>query len=104
MSKIKIIDERKYPLPNVNKDQLSYYRWEHRATLSLNNRKFIVFLDNGIKIEGAISIPGKAYIEEITDGNIKVIQEDELFIVLHKFATEKNLLDFQMPIKKGNNK
>lgn len=100
MSKIKIIDERKYPLPNVNKDQLSYYRWEHRATLSINNRKFIVFLDNGIKIE-PISVPGKAYIEEITDGSMKVIQEDELFKLLHEFSTKKGFLDFQMPIKKG---
>lgn len=74
---ISIDDDKVYPLPNTNG------RFIHLATLKKGVRLFIVFVD-----ESTLSL----YIEEITTGQLQVINNDELFMSLHKFAGEQGLL------------
>ena len=101
MSRIQILDERKYPMPHMKQnDGLPYYRWEHRATLGRRGRTFIVFLDNGIyKNDIWVKMP-QAYIEEITYGRLDKINDDQLFMELHKYAEEMGLIEIQFPLAK----
>ena len=76
MPEFTIIDERRHPL-EVNQysniDTLPYYRFEHRVTVGYRGRRLMAFIDQ---------LRGKVYIEEITGGNIKTI-EDELFEAIY---------------------
>jgi hypothetical protein len=101
MPRIQIIDEKKYPLQMNQEDGLYYYRWEHRATLSRGFKKYIVFIDNGIRNEqGKILTWPKAYIEEMTSKGTEQIEDDSLFEELHLFCEEKNFIEVQLPIRK----
>lgn len=101
MQEFKIIDERKYPLPGlVNKDALRYYRWEHRATIGYRGRKFIAIVDNGIKVNGVYIEQPTSYIEEITNGQMEQIKDNNLWSALKNFINSKNLLEVQQPIMK----
>lgn len=101
MPRIQILDERKYPMPNMKQnDGLPYYRWEHRATLGRGLRVFLAFVDNGIyKEDKWIKMP-EAYIEEITHGRTERIKDEELFTEVHKYAEELGFLLIQFPIAK----
>ena len=101
MPRIQILDERKYPMPNLKQDDgLPYWRWEHRATLGRAGRTFIAFVDNGIyKNEMWLKMP-KAFIEEISTGNMTTIDNDELFKEIHGFAENLGLLQIQYPLAK----
>lgn len=102
MPAIKILDEKRYPLPRKNNpaDMLPYYRWEHRATLGRSGRTFLVFLDNGISINNQwLSMP-EMYIEEITSGHMKVIDDDQLFKEIHEYAERIGLLMITYPMAK----
>jgi hypothetical protein len=100
MQTIKIIDEKKYPLPNINKDSLPYYRYEHRATLSRLGKVYIVFVDHGIRAGDKIIKEPVSFIEDISTGNMQKIKEDELWVELAIFATENGFLEIQMPMMK----
>ena len=101
MPRIRVLDERKYPLPNMKQDDsLPYYRWEHRATLGRGLRTFLAFLDNGIYKEDVWLKMPKAYIEEITTGRLETVDDDELFKEIHAFAEELGLLQIQHPLAK----
>lgn len=100
MSGIKIVDERKYPLPNANNDILPYYRWEHRATIQRHGVTYLVFLDNGVIINGKTATPPQIYIEELSN-QLKYIEDDQLFQELMMFVKAKGLIDLQKPIYKG---
>jgi len=102
MPRIQVTDEKKCPLEMDQNDGLPYYRWEHRATLSRGFKKYIVFIDNGIRDKnGKVLSWPKAYIEEITSKGIERIEDDELFKELHNFCEEKSYMEVQLPIKKG---
>ena len=101
MPRIQLLDERKYPLPNMKQnDGLPYYRWEHRATLGRGLRVFMAFLDNGIYKNDKWKKMPEAFIEEITHGKLELIEEEELFNELHNYAQEIGLLQIQFPIAK----
>lgn len=100
MPRIQILDERRYPLPKLNKDKLPYFRWEHRATLGRGLRTYLVFVDNGIyKEETWFKMP-EAYIEDITTGNLEAIKDEELFNEIHSFAENLKLMTIQLPLAK----
>jgi hypothetical protein len=100
MSRIQIIDEKKYPLTMHQEDGLPYYRWEHRATLAMMGRRYMVFVDNGVRGNGIMMIPPCAYIEEIGASDLKKIEDGSLFLALQNFAEEKGFLEIQFPINK----
>jgi hypothetical protein len=104
MSRIQILDEKKYPLPMMNKDNLPYYRWEHRVTLSYKGKRYMAFIDNGIRERDKIITFPKAYIEEITTGNLEYIKDEDLVFELHRFLEALNFLEIQMPIRKDYKK
>jgi hypothetical protein len=97
MSRIQILDEKKYPMPMLNNnDRLDYYRWEHRATVGRNGKVYMVFVDNGL---GPYLLP-TSYIEEISAGSLLAIKDDNLWEELKRFATEMGFLEIQKPIMK----
>jgi hypothetical protein len=92
MSKFIIKDERRYPfVPHIGNDALSYWRFDHRATIEYQARIFMVFADN---------FRGTMHIEEITTGDLKIVEEDELHAELTRFAREKGFLEIMIPIPK----
>ena len=101
MPRIQLLDERKYPLPQMKQDDgLPYYRWEHRATLGRGLKVFLAFVDNSIYKEDTwIKMP-EAYIEEITTGRLEKIEDDQLFHEIHKYTEEMGLLVIQLPLAK----
>lgn len=94
MSSIQIIEERREPLPVQNEDKvLPFYRWEKRAILGYRGRRFLVFMDN---------LTSATYIEEITTGDLKYIEDELLHQELSLFAQTKGFLDMMLPLQKGN--
>lgn len=95
MSKFQLLDEKRYPLhiqsADKKPDMLPYYRWEHRATIGYKGKTYMVFIDNLI---------GVAYIEEITDGNMKTIENDTIMKELSEYANAMNLVHLLTPIFK----
>ena len=95
MQTFQIIDERRKPMPMANDDpSLNFYRWEQRAILGQGMRQFLVFVDN-------LGSPfPNNYIEEITTGDLKRIEEDSLHAELSAFAQDKGFLNIIRPIAK----
>lgn len=93
MQDFQILDEKRYPLniKDVKKDLLPYWRYEHRVTLGRNFKEFMVFVDN---------LQSKVFIEEITGGNLSVVEEENLWHELHRFAQEKGFCSIMMPLMK----
>ncbi|RLD51556.1 MAG: hypothetical protein DRI97_15555 [Bacteroidetes bacterium] len=83
-----------------DKDFLPFYRWEHRATVGLNVREFIVFLDNLPLLERQ---PPKMYIEEVVGSSLVQVEEEELWEDLGRYAEETGVLEMQLPIMKPQN-
>jgi hypothetical protein len=101
MPGIKILDERRYPLPMMNKDLLPYYRFEHRATLGRNGKTYIVMVDNGI-IMGANYIENPTcWVEDFSSGTLVKIKDDELWSELVRFIEEKGFHNVIIPMMKG---
>jgi len=107
MSKFQILDEKRYALKAVGgnitkpvgymgkfleKDVLSFWRWEHRVTLGHNTREYMVFLDN---------LNNLMYIEEITGGHLEAIKDDSLHVALLTFASEKGFCNILVPLMKA---
>lgn len=92
MQSFQIIDEKRIPLEIFNKDKtLSFYRWEQRAIIGKSLRRFIVFVD---------ALTNQNYIEEITTGDIKYIEDDSLHNDLSEFVMNKGFLTLMLPILK----
>lgn len=95
----KVIDNNRYPLcPSQYNESLldPFYTWEHRATLKSKgaaSRVFIVF---------ANTKETTAYIEELIDDNLYMIEEDSLFAELLDFVMENELLVILPPIPKAS--
>lgn len=101
MPEFKIVDNKRYPLKiQVKKDNLNYYRFEHRATIHFGARIFFVIADNGIIYGNNILEGPQVFIEEITDGSLKAIEDDKLHEALSKFAQDKNLCLMLPPLFK----
>jgi hypothetical protein len=93
MSQFQILDEKRYPLKikDINKDILPYWRYEHRVTIGASLRKFMAFVDN---------LTCKLYIEEITDGHLKIIEEETIWHDLYRFCDEKGFCNMLQPMLK----
>ena len=111
LQEFQILDEKRYPIKTVNNrtamnkkyrawvdprftnkdDLLSFWRWEHRATIGRNAREYMVFVDQLKQV---------LYIEEITGGHLEEIKDDSLFEALLNFVTEKEFGSMQIPILK----
>jgi hypothetical protein len=94
MPEFYLINERRFPL-NVTMpraDLLSYHRWEHRVTIGHSGRRFMVCLDNLLQT---------VYIEEITSGQGKRVEDDSLFEGLATWARDEGYLDIMLPMLKN---
>jgi hypothetical protein len=92
MSRIQILNERRFPLKVDKSDALlPYHRFEHRVTLGRRAREFMVFVDN---------ITQKLYIEEITGGHLSFIEDEGLFQELYRFANLKGFCSMIQTIYK----
>jgi hypothetical protein len=74
--RIKIADRNRYPLPNT-KGQFT-----HLATIHYGIREFIYFVDR---------VTQKSYIEEITGGTLRAIDDDNLWNDLAQSLKENGL-------------
>ena len=74
--RIKIADKNRFPLPNTDG------RFIHIATLHYGLREFIYFVDRSTQ---------KTYIEEITGGTLKAIDDDNLWNDLAQTIKEHKL-------------
>lgn len=101
MQEFKIIDERRYPLmvesinPNTGlpmKDMNPTWRWEHRITIGYNGKRYIGFVD---------SLNNKAYIEDSTSGDLKIIEDDSLYESLLNFINQEGYLNIMTPLLKN---
>ena len=100
MPEFTIIDEKRFPLDIkrfksvrgelVEADQLPYFRFEHRVTIGYRGRRLMAFIDQ---------LKGKVFIEEITDGNLTMI-EDALFVAAFMFIEPQGFLGVFAPIFK----
>lgn len=103
MQEFQIIDEKRYPLSTfdkLSKDYLTYWRFEHRATIGYRGRRFIVLLDNGEHYDNNFVVQPKLYIEEITSGNLERIEDDELADALGRFAVDQGFCNILIPLIK----
>lgn len=95
MSEFRLINEKRFPLDvhssEDNVDLLPYYRWEHRVTLGYRGKRFMVFLDN---------LESKAYIEDITNGKLEIIEDDNLWEAVFNYATTEKYLNILKPMMK----
>lgn len=107
MSEFLIINEKRFPIElRVDKNGkietdylLSYWRFEHRVTVAYKGRRFSVLVDNGMRF-GKTDYPARMYVEECTDGILKVIDNDELYTEVLKFVTEKGFCNVLPPLPK----
>ena len=92
MQEFAIIDEKRYPLPTVNSNNiLPYHRNEHRVTVGYHGRRLMVMLDN---------LTSKVYVEEITSGRNEYIDDDNLVYAVCRWANELGFLNVLPPIMK----
>ena len=92
-----ILDERKYPLKiDNNRSKLTFWRFEHRATVGWNCREYMIFVDHSPG--GIIPQPPTCHIEEITGGHLERIDAESLANALRIFAMEKGFLNVGPPI------
>ena len=85
MSGFYLINEKRFPLhvkDYNNTDLLPYYRWEHRVTIGYGPKRYMVFVDN---------LKNAVYIEEF-DGDLAVIDDEELWQALFLWTTQKGYL------------
>lgn len=91
----------RYPInPRIGNDALPYWRFEHRATVEYQARIFMIFVDNGVTFNNATTVTPKLYVEEITDGDMKVVEEDELHEELADFAVDNGFATILFPMPK----
>ena len=94
MSKFQVLDNRRYPLcPKGKEETITYpfFRWEHRITIGWKNRTFFLFID---------TLESNLYIEEYKDGDLLIVEEDDLFLSLLNFADENGSTSFFPPLLK----
>jgi hypothetical protein len=94
LSSFKIIDSRRFPLeyPGDNLSSKDYYRFEHKATISLGIRRYMVVVDQ---------LTQNIHYHDITSGTDQTIEDDQIFNELNEFCEEQGLLSMQMPIFKN---
>jgi hypothetical protein len=84
-----VLDRKRYPLQVTNEDPaLTFYQYEHRATIGWGTREFIVMVDNVGEGKGPIS-----YIEEVVGGHTERIKDEELATALEMFVRDRGFLD-----------
>jgi len=96
MSKFLIIDERRYPLEvskYTNKDMSPIYRWEHRATIATEGKRFLVFIDQ-LTMQG--------YIEDVTTGELKKVKDEELWDEMKEWTTSLGFFNPMPPLFKSD--
>lgn len=88
-----LVNERRFPLKALasENDLLPYHRWEHRVTVGYGSKRFQVLLDN---------LQNTIYIEEITDGSRRKIDNDKLFEEITTWAHGQGFLNMLQPICK----
>ena len=95
MARFQLLDEKRYPLyiqsADKKPDLLPYYRWEHRATIGFNGKTYMAFIDN---------LMGVAYIEEVTNGDMKVIKDESVMKEISEYVKAMNLVDLLTPMFK----
>jgi len=93
MQDFQVLDEKRYPLKvkDLNKDLLPYWRFEHRVTVGRSFKKYMVFVD---------SLEAKIYIEEITDGNLNLVEDEQTWHAVFNFVKEKGYCNMMVPIMK----
>lgn len=92
----KLLNTNRFPLAiEKETNYLSYYRFDHRATIGYNLREFMVFVDNGTPYKEP-----SIYIEEITGGHLERIKDDSLHEDIAKFIDDHNLCPMLPPIPK----
>ena len=94
MSNFRIIDSRRFPLeyPDKNLNITDYYRFEHKATISLGVRRYMVIVDQ---------LTQSIHYHDITSGTDQTIEDDQIFNELNQFCEEQGLLTMQIPIFKN---
>ena len=92
-----VLDSNKYPLKVENDNsQLTFWRFEHRATVGRNCREYIVFVDHAPG--GIIPTGPTCHIEEITGGHLERIEDENLAKALQIFCMEQGFLNVGPPI------
>lgn len=98
MQDFRIVNSKRFPLNMYAEDPLAFYRFEHRATIEWGQREFMLLIDCHPE-------EMKAYLEEITHGDMKIINDDKLYEAIMAFVRDystkhQNLFEVLPPIFK----
>lgn len=89
-----ILDQKTYPLRVENVDPvLTFYPYEHRATIGWNTRTFMVFINHIGVGQGPT-----CHIEEIIGGHLEQIKDDGLIESLQEFSMRHGFLEVRPPL------
>lgn len=97
MSDFQIIEEKRYPIntDDTYGDLLLYWRLECRAILGHNGKRYMVMIDQ---------LKQTIHIEEMTDDDFKLVEDDNLFHDLLEFASENGFCEVFAPMPKDISK